>query len=221
MIQLTAEDGFTFGAFKASPAGPSKGGIVIIQEIFGVTDQLKSLAQSYADDGFNVIVPALFDRHTPGTVVAFDAIEQGREMAMSLKPEHILLDVAAAAKEVDTGHGVSVIGFCWGGGQAYRMACQLTLAGAVAYYGTALDKHMAEFTGGPKCPMLFHFGAQDAYTPEPLIDAVRQAVPSAAVETYNAGHAFANDARTTYVADAATSARSTTIEFLGKHHNAA
>ena len=101
MIKLTSEDGFSFGAYKAMPKGTSKGGLVILQEIFGVTDQLKSVAQFYAEKGFVTIVPALFDRNTPNTVVPFESHERGKELAMGLNPEKVLLDVAAAVSLKD------------------------------------------------------------------------------------------------------------------------
>jgi len=218
MRSLTSEDGFSFEAYRASPEGPSKGGLVILQEIFGVTDQLKSVANSYADDGFDAIVPALFDRDTRGTVVPFDQGDRGREMALGLDPEKVLLDVAAAVKNVDSGKGVSILGYCWGGGQALRLACTLELTSAIAYYGTALQNHLSSCPDGPKCAMLFHFGETDPLTPPEAIEAVRQNIPSAEIEIYAAGHAFANDARATFVESAAVPARKKTLEFLNTHH---
>ena len=224
MARITSEDGFTFEAFHASPQGESKGGLIILQEIFGATDQLKSVARSWADDGFDAIVPALFDRNAPGTVVPFDEPDRGREIALGLDPAKVQLDVAAAVKYLaglsDGGKGVSVIGFCWGGGQAFRLACSLELTSAVSFYGTAMKIHMEKNPGGPKCPMLFHIGETDDHTPPEIIEAIRQAVPTGEFHTYDAGHAFANDARPTYVDAAAVPARQRTLEFLNKHHGA-
>jgi len=217
-VTLEASDGFKLGAYLARAKAPAKGGIVILQEIFGVTDQLKSVAQTWAADGYDTIVPALFDRAQPDTVVPFDTPDKGRELAFSLDPDKVLLDVEAATKAVDNGKGASLIGFCWGGGQAYRVACRMPLAGAIAYYGTALQKHIDGCPDGPGCPMLFHFGETDDHTPPDVIDAVRAAVPSADVHIYAAGHAFANDVRASYVPDAAETARARTLAFLNSHH---
>ncbi|NQW00172.1 MAG: dienelactone hydrolase family protein [Rhodospirillales bacterium] len=218
MSTITSEDGFTFEGYKVSPQGTSLGGVVILQEIFGVTDQLKTVAQFYADNGYTAIVPALFDRHTRGLVVPFDQGPTGREIALGLDPATVRKDVAAAAKAVDTGAGVSLVGFCWGGGQAYRLACSLELTSAVAFYGTALAKHMENNPEGPLCPMLFHFGETDELTPPAVIAAVREAAPAAEVHVYAAGHAFANDVRANYVEAAATLAKQRTLDFLKNHH---
>lgn len=217
-LRLEADDGFTFDGFVARAQGQTKGGVVIIQEIFGVTDQLKSVARRYAAEGFDAIVPAFFDRKSPATVIPFDTPDKGREIAMSLDPEEVVLDAAAAVEAVGGDGGVSVIGFCWGGGQALRLACRLDLTSAVAFYGTALEKHLAGCPGGPRCPMLFHFGDRDDHTPPQVIATVRDALPSAEIHLYEAGHAFANDARATFVEVAAGVANQRTLEFLNLRH---
>ncbi|MGB0747692.1 MAG: dienelactone hydrolase family protein [Magnetospiraceae bacterium] len=219
-LTLQAADGHTFAGFRASPAADPKGGLVILQEIFGLTDQLRSVARSFAAEGFDAIVPALFDRTAPDTVIPFETPPKGLELAMGLDPEKVTADVAAAMAAVDSGKGVSLMGYCWGGGQALRLACQLPCTSAVAYYGTSLDKHLAGCPEGPKCPMLFHFGDSDNYTPPPLIDAVRAAIPRAEIHLYAAGHAFTNAARPVYVKEAAVVANRRTVEFLTRHHGA-
>ncbi|MQA67486.1 MAG: hypothetical protein GEU76_16555 [Alphaproteobacteria bacterium] len=137
-ITITAGDGFQLAAFAARPRSRSKGGLVILQEIFGATDQLKSVARSCALDGFDAVLPALFDRAAPDTVVPFDDPDGGRALVGRLDPEKTMLDIAAAANAVDDGRGVSVLGFCWGGGLALRAATELDLRAAVSYYGTRL-----------------------------------------------------------------------------------
>jgi carboxymethylenebutenolidase len=217
MTRLTAADGFAFDAFVATPAGEPRGGLVILQEIFGVTEQLKSVARGWAADGYTTSVPALFDRVSPGTVVPFDTPDRGRELMLSLDPEAVLRDIAAAIAGVESGHGVSVLGFCWGGGLALKAACTFELRGAVAYYGTNLGRLLEH---PPRCPMLFHFGASDSHSPPEVIDAVRAAIPSAETYVYTAGHAFANDARASHVPDAAREARTRTRAFLDQLHPA-
>src|SRR5665647_274262 len=128
-IKLTASDGHTFEAFHAAPKGASKGGLVILQEIFGITDQLKSVAVGYARDGYDAIIPAVFDRVKPGTVFGFDQAEPGREMAYGLALDKVMLDCAAAIARVQSSRGVSVLGFCWGGGVIIRAAAELDLRG--------------------------------------------------------------------------------------------
>ncbi len=216
MITLTTSDGFTLEAYIAAPEGEAKGGLVVIQEIFGLTEQLKSVARAYAGDGYETIVPALFDRVSPRTVVPFDDPDAARALMMRLNGDAVLRDVQAAVKKVDRGRGVSLLGFCWGGGQALRIAGLMDLTSAVSYYGTRLTGHLGT---PPKCPMLFHFGDADTmHSPPEVIRAVRDALPDAECHVYAAGHAFANDARKTYVLEAAIPARERTLAFLDRHH---
>jgi carboxymethylenebutenolidase len=216
-IKLKSDDGFVFEAFRAWPDAGSKGGLVILQEIFGITDQLKGVVRSYARDGYDTIIPALYDRVAPGTVVPFNEPDRGRDMAYGLPLDKALLDIAAAATCVEGPHGVSVLGFCWGGGVIVRAAAALNLRGAIAFYGTRLPTYLDQ---KPKCPLLFHFGASDPNSTPETIAAVKQAFPAAESHVYEAGHAFANDVRPAYVEAAATLSRSRTLDFLRRHHAA-
>ncbi len=216
MVVLTAPDGFSLDAFVTHAGNDRKGGLVILQEIFGVTDQLKAVARLYADEGYDTIVPALFDRVSPKTIVPFDEPDNGRALMMRLDRDEVMLDIEAARNHVDSGCGVSVLGFCFGGGMALKAACTLPLTSAISYYGTKLTDFLDV---PPKCPLLFHFGEKDInVTPPEVIRAVRDAIPSAESYVYDAGHAFANDARTTHVPDAADAARARSVAFLNKHH---
>ena len=216
MVVLAASDGFKFDAFVAHASGTRKGGLVILQEIFGLTDQLRSVARGFAADGYDTIVPALFDRVSPKTVVPFDDPDAGRALMSRLDGDKVMLDIEAARNHVDHGKGVSLLGFCWGGGQALRAACTLDLTCSISYYGTRLTDFLA---APPRCPMLFHFGETDMMnTPPEVIKKVRDAIPGAETYVYAAGHAFANDARKTYVPDAAIPAREWSLSFLNRHH---
>jgi len=215
MTSVTAADGFKLEAFRATPASTPKGGLVILQEIFGITDQLKGVVRAYARDGYDAIIPALYDRVAPGTVVPFADANRGRDLAYGLPLDKVMLDVAAAAQRVRGPHGVSVLGFCWGGGVIVRAAAEIDLRGAIAFYGTRLPTYL---DCKPKCPLLFHFGATDPNSTPEIIAQVRQALPAAETHLYEAGHAFANDVRPTYVAAAADAARARTLGFLARVH---
>lgn len=219
MTRLTAADGFILDAFCVTgeplATGQSRGGLVVLQEIFGVGDQLKSVARRFAAEGYDVVVPALFDRVSPATVIPFDEAERGRETAFKLNVDEVMLDVEAAVRQVDGGQGVTVLGFCWGGGMAIRAAGQLQLAGAIAYYGTGLDKHSLK---GANCPVLLHFGETDPLAPPEIVELVKQHIPQAEIYSYAAGHAFANDARASYVPEAAGQAWERSLAFLRRVH---
>jgi carboxymethylenebutenolidase len=214
-VALTAADGFRFQGFRAAPLGQSRGGLVVLQEIFGLTDQMKSVVRAYAADGYDAIFPCLFDRVSPGLVIPFSEPDRGRDLAYGLDLDKVMLDIAAASDCVRGPHGVSVLGFCWGGGVIVRAASELDLRGAIAFYGTRLKNYL-HFR--PTCPLLFHFGATDPNSTPEIIEEVRKTFPQAETYIYEAGHAFANDVRPTYVAVAAASARERTLAFLAKNH---
>lgn len=215
MVQIKSTDGFLFDAFKVSSGKEGAPGLVILQEIFGMTDQLKSVAETYADHGFDVVLPALFDRVSPHTVVSFEEGDRGREIMLNVPKDKVLLDIDAAVQSVNSGQGVSVLGFCWGGGLALRSACYLNLTSAISFYGTKLGDLLDK---SPKCPTLFHFGETDTHSPPEVIEKVRNAIPEAETYIYQAGHAFANDVRPAYVKQAALAAHERSLVFLEKHH---
>lgn len=216
--KLSAADGFTFEAFRAAPKPGKKGGLVVLQEIFGLTDQLKGVVRAYARDGYDTIIPALYDRVAPATVVPFNEPDRGRDMAYNLPLDKVILDIAACVKCVNGPHGVSVLGFCWGGGVIIRAAAELKLRGAVAFYGTRLPTYLDQ---KPKCPLLFHFARTDPNSTPEIIEQVRKAFPTAESHIYEAGHAFCNDVRPAYVPAAAETARARTLEFMSRVHAAA
>src|SRR5690348_9705210 len=119
-VKLTAGDGFKLDAFRAMPRQGSRGGLVVLQEIFGLTDQMKGVVRSYARDGYDTIFPCFYDRVAPNTVVPFDQAERGRDLGYGLSLDKVMLDLAAAVNAVKGPHGVSVVGFCWGGGVIVR-----------------------------------------------------------------------------------------------------
>jgi carboxymethylenebutenolidase len=97
-IKLTAADGHSFEAFRASPTGAKKGGLVILQEIFGLTDQLKSVVRWFAGEGYDTIFPCVYDRVAPGIVIPFGEPDRGRDLADGLSLDKVTLDVGAAVK---------------------------------------------------------------------------------------------------------------------------
>lgn len=214
-IKLTAADGFVLEAFRATPAQHSKGGLIVLQEIFGLTDQLKGVVRSYAQDGYDTIFPCLYDRVAPGTVVPFSEPDRGRDLAYNLPLDKVILDINAAVQALQNPHGVSILGFCWGGGVIVRAAADLKLRGAIAFYGTRLPTYLDRT---PQCPLLFHFGKTDPNSTPEIIAQVLKAFPTAESHIYEAGHAFANEVRPAYVESAAKLARSRTLEFLARVH---
>ncbi len=214
MDRLTAGDGHQFDCWVHPAEGTAKGGIVILQEIFGVTDQLKGVAAHYAAQGYDVAIPALFDRRKPGTVVPFDQGPVGRDLMLSLPADEVMQDVQAAAVRVGGDGKVGVIGFCWGGGLAVRAAQVLDIAAAVAFYGTRLNLYQEDDL---KAPVQMHLGTTDDHVPPDMREAFAARFPQAEIHMYEAGHAFANDARPSHVPDSANTAHERAAGFLEKH----
>ena len=131
-VSLTTADGHTLDAYKAEPSGESKGGLVVIQEIFGVNSQIRSTVDYFASQGYTAIAPALFDRVEKGIELGYneDDFATGRETRGKITDEWITADVGAAVQEMSSAGKVSVIGFCFGGYATYVAAC--TVAGVSA-----------------------------------------------------------------------------------------
>jgi carboxymethylenebutenolidase len=215
--KLTAADGHEFDCWMEPAEGARRGGVVILQEIFGVTEQLKGVARQYAAKGYDVAIPALFDRQKRGAVIPFAEAPKGRDLMLATKLDETMMDVDAAVKALaGKGGKVGVIGFCWGGGLALRAAQVVDIAAAAPFYGTRLpDYQIAPL----KAPVQGHWGAEDGHVPPAMLDAARAYWPEMEAFVYEgAGHAFANDARPAdYRPEAAEKAHERTMAFFAKH----
>lgn len=214
MIDLTATDGHKCAAYKAVPAGTSKGGVVIVQEIFGVNSHIREVCDGYAKDGFVAIAPALFDRIEPEITLGYqpDDVQQGLKYKMQVIDEDALKDIDAAAKAIADAGEITVIGYCWGGSLAYLSACRLSsISKAVGYYGGQVVQHIEE---EPKGPVILHFGDKDASIPMSAVEEIKAERPDIPVYVYAAGHGFNCDQRGSYDAASAKLARNRTLDFI-------
>jgi carboxymethylenebutenolidase len=193
---------------------------VVVQEIFGVNSHIRAVADSYAQEGYLVIAPALFDRAERGIELGYTAADQQRGMALKTAAagndsNSALLDVTAAIEQVDPAGRVGIVGYCWGGYVAWLAACRLPgLAVAVPYYGGGMPD-AANLQ--PLCPVLAHFGESDSHIPAARVRAFAAARPEVEVHFYDAGHGFNCDQRASYNEAAARLARERTLAFLHEH----
>ena len=222
-VQLHAADGHELSAYVATPEGEPIGALIVVQEIFGVNPSIRSVADAYAKEGFLAIAPALFDRFERGLELTYegDDLKKAYDLYGQLKPETQLLDIAAAYDHVKgTGKGTAVMGFCYGGLLTWLSATRakslnMNLSCAIGYYAGGIGKVAAE---QPSCPVQLHFGANDDHIGKDQVDAVRASHPDVEIFLYEgAGHAFANEARASYVPAATTLARQRALEFLKAH----
>lgn len=223
MVRLAAADGFELDAWLATPAGRPKGGLVIAQEMYGLTDYLKRATAFYASQGYLTITPALYDRHERGTVLAYNEADRDRVHALyqAMDWDKSLLDLDAGRRFVtqaapDPAMKIAIVGFCWGGSLAWMAACRQEYQAAVAYYGSAMPDYAGET---PRCPVIAHVGDLDTSFPPPRVAAFKAAQPGVTVYTYpDTPHGFDNDTRPArYRPEAHRLARARTLAFLGQH----
>jgi carboxymethylenebutenolidase len=217
MIELTSSDGFKLGAYRAEPAGKPRGGIVLVQEVFGVNNHIKKTADGYAADGYLVLAPAFFDRVQRGVDLGYTQadIEAGRAVTQKLSWDDTVRDAQAAFELVKAAGKAAVIGYCWGGTLAWLSATRISgLACAICYYGGGIRNMYDE---KPQCPVMFHWGEKDHAIPLDAVQKIEAAHPSATSHRYPAGHGFNCDERGSYDAGSARLARERTLDFLRKH----
>ena len=219
MVQLRAKDGHELDAYVVQPGVPARGGLVIVQEIHGVNAHIRAVADRYADDGFVVVAPALFDRIERGVELrgSGEDMERAMDLLKSFDIEKGVDDVAAAVQcERCFGNvkKIGVVGYCLGGTLAWLSAARLPIHAAVGYYGGRIAQYLGD---RPKVPVMLHFGEQDQHIPQSEIDAIAKAYPEVSIYTYPAGHGFNRDGSAGYSASCATRARTRTLEFLREH----
>lgn len=218
MIELTAADGKKIAAYRADPAGTPRGGLVVIQEIWGVNSHIRNVADGYAADGYLAIAPALFDRVEAGVMMdqyTPETMQRGFGLMQKVDIDNGLKDVAAAVQLAGSAGKVGVVGYCFGGRMAWLSASRLAgIVASVPYYGGGIPGLAAE---QPKCPVMLHFGERDAHIPLASVEEFKKAHPALPVHIYAADHGFNCDQRGAWDAVAATLARKRTIEFLHKH----
>lgn len=219
-ITLTASDGAKIGAYKATPAGTPRGGVVVIQEIFGVNQHIREVADGYASDGYLAVAPALFDRVEKGIELGYegDDMQAGFGLAFGkVDASQVMLDLAAAIAQAATAGKVGVVGYCWGGYLTARCAIDFgdQIAAASSYYG---GNTVSLIDQTPKAPLIMHFAELDGFIPLADVDKIEAAWKNVAVYRYaGVDHGFNCDHRATGNAEAAKVARARTLEFFSKN----
>lgn len=189
-VRISTSDSGEIGGWRALPASPPQAGVVIVQEIFGVTAHIRALVDQYAALGYAAIAPAFFDRLEAGVELPTDAdgLARGRELVTQLGMDAPLRDVRAAANHLLAlgCRAVGVVGYCWGGSLAFLCATRLGLP-AASYYGRLIPQFLHE---RPQAPLIFHFGDADTSIPTSAVDQIAAAFPDVPLFRYAAGHAF-------------------------------
>ena len=221
-IDLTAQDGVTFPAYVAEPAGQPKGAIVVLQEIFGVNSHIRSVADGYAAAGYLAVAPSTFHRVKPGVELGYTGDDMQAGMALKTAVEElpapgVLQDVQAAVDYAAKAGKVGIVGYCWGGLLTWRAAAGVSgIAAAAPYYGGGMTTP-EESARTPKVPVLAHFGSKDHWISLESVEAFKKAHPEVEVHVYEADHGFNCDQRGSYDAAAAKLAKERTLAFFAKH----
>jgi carboxymethylenebutenolidase len=198
MIRVPNAAGSEMSAYMALPRKGRGAGLVVIQEIFGVTESMKKVCDFFAARQFTAICPDLYWSVEPGVQIPETDVEKARGLRGKVNDDKISDDIAAAAaflRKHDACTGaVGVVGYCWGGLLAYITAARHDVDAAVAYYGVGIENRL-ELASKVKCPMLMHFGAKDPYVSGESLNKIKAALKGdsrVTIETYaEGGHAFA------------------------------
>ncbi len=217
-VRLVSPDGHALDAYLAEPAGPSRGGLVIAHEMYGVNQYIREVCDSYAADGYLTIAPALFDRIQPDLTLPYtdDGNRRGKVLSRDADLELALDDLETGAGHVRHAGRVALIGFCYGGTLGWLAACRRGFDAVICYYGSDMCDYPDEI---PVCPIICQVGECDAtVTPEKIkiFSALRPEVP------FNihpgALHGFDNHIRPArYHAEAARNAHAGSVAFLQEH----
>ncbi|MBL8773162.1 MAG: dienelactone hydrolase family protein [Phenylobacterium sp.] len=208
-------DGFEFDAYRAPPGDARRGGLLLIQEIFGVTEHIRELCDGYAEDGYEVIAPAFYDRLERGFACDYSeaSIQRGVQMSQATPWDQVAGDAQAALDAL--GGPRFVTGYCWGGAATWLAACRCEgIDAAACFYGRRISELVDET---PRCPTILHFGKTDASIPLEKVDEIREKHPELPIYLYEAGHGFVSDRRRDYHEDSARLARLRTLALFSRH----
>jgi carboxymethylenebutenolidase len=216
IIGLTSRfDGVEIPAYHAPVRDARRGGLVLVQEIFGVTDHIRELCDGFAEDGYEVIAPAFYERLEAGFATGYEpeGVARGVAHSQATPWDQVAGDLQAA---VDALAGpVFVTGYCWGGTATWLAACRCDgVAAASAFYGRRIPELLDET---PRCPTILHFGKTDASIPMTTVEAIGEAHPDLPVYLYDAGHGFVSDRRQDYDADSARLGRLRTLQLFARN----
>lgn len=217
MIKLKASDGFEFAAYHVPPTGTRKGGLIVVQEIFGVNADIRRTSDEFAALGYEILAPSMYDRVKPGLSIDAhtpEALAEAVPIAQKNGLEKPVLDLQACVDWLKARGPVFVTGFCYGGSASWIAATQVNgVAAASCYYGSLLP-NLAHLK--PNCPVIAHFGAKDAFIPQENVERFKAERPDVPVYVYDAGHGFFTKGGMAYDAKAAAESLKHTLDLFEK-----
>jgi carboxymethylenebutenolidase len=210
------------------PAGRARGGVLVVQEAFGVNDHIEDIAARLAAEGWLAVAPHLFHRAGDPTF-AYDDIAGARALMADLTPDTVMDDLDAGFARIDA-YGIApeatgVIGFCMGGALAVAAASERGVGAAVDFYGAGIAAgrlgfpSQLELVADLQVPLLALFGDEDRSIPADEVEQLRAALaatgqPYEVVRYPDAGHGFNCDRRASYHEPSATDAWRRTLAWF-------
>ncbi len=226
--RIRAGDGHEFSGYLSIPDSGKGPGMIVVQEIFGLTDYIKDVCTRLSNMGYVALAPALYSRIEPDLSLDErqpDALPQAYGLMGRLDVPQAVRDASAALAHLRTLPEVSdgragIIGFCLGGGIAYFVAADSDPDVAVCYYGSAIPDAL-NLAENVRCPVLFEFGDADAYITAEQREAVKRAFDGRPHTEFHlhsgANHAFDNhNAEMFHHPEAAARAWEETSAFLSR-----
>lgn len=210
MTEVRADDGFALPVVRVE--GSTRGAIIVVHEIFGLTPHIRAVADRFAALGYTVAAPDFFARRAPQRVLPYSAAGKSEGLAIknAIGEARMASDAIAVARSLPG--PVGIVGFCLGGTVAWLAAASDAIAAAVGYYAVRIDDHLASI---PRAPVLLHFGDRDPSIPLATVDAVASAgFANVTIHRYDAGHAFNRDDDTSYAPASAALAWDRTMAFF-------
>lgn len=208
-------DGFDVPCWFEAHQGAQKGGVVVAQEIFGVTEHIKDVCRRFAREGYDAIAPSLYERVEAGFHAHHDqdGIAKGIKAAEVTPMKQVAADMQACIERLDG--PVFTTGFCYGGAIAWLSAQHCTgVAAASGFYGRLINRLL---DAPPKAPIILHYGKNDAGIPLTEVDKVRAAYPDVPIYLYDAGHGFCREASHDFHAPSRDLAFERTLSFFAAH----
>lgn len=220
--------------YEARPAGPVRGGVIVVQEAFGVNDHIEDVTRRVAAAGYQAVAPDMFHRSGPEAIVPYGEFEKVLEHFVALGDDDaILADIDAALSHLRAeGHhdsNIGIVGFCFGGRVTFLTAVRRAIGAAVGFYGGGIvNARFPQFpalvgeAGHMQTPWLGLFGDQDGSIPVDDVETLRAELEHAPVDTdviryADAGHGFHCDQRPDYRADDAADAWNRALSWFEQH----
>ena len=200
-LMIDAADGSgSFSGYLALPPGGRGPGLVIAQEIFGVNQPMREIADAFAARGYVVLVPDLFWRMEPNIELGYTpedwqkAFTYFQRFNVDTGVEDIQSAITTLREQAFVSTHVGVMGFCLGGKLAYLSACRTDADVAIGYYGVGIEDALDE-ASHLHCPLVLHIAQLDKYCDEAAQEKIRQGLGHRdKVEVWlypDADHAFA------------------------------